>query len=249
MKQLILKLLNRFGYQLAKFPVTEAIPTDFPSDVVRIFQAVRPYTQTSPERINAVCESVRYLTSNGIEGDIVECGVWRGGSMMAAAKMLKELNSSDRRLYLFDTFEGMPPATSEDVDLHGVAGERLIQESIDATGENWNFASLGEVTENLYGTSYPKENITFVKGMIEDTLVANAPAKIALLRLDTDWYESTKHELEVLMPRMAKGGIVIIDDYGHFQGARKAVDEYIATYKPRIFLSRIDYTGRMFVCV
>ena len=82
---------------------------------------------------------------------------------------------------------------------------------------------------------------------MEDTIPKNSPEKISILRLDTDWYESTKHELEYLFPRLSSGGILIIDDYGHFKGAKKAVDEYFTKNKIQYFLNRIDYTGRLIV--
>jgi hypothetical protein len=84
--------------------------------------------------------------------------------------------------------------------------------------------------------------IHFHTGMVEDTIPRLAPERIAILRLDTDWYVSTKHELEWLWPRLSSGGVLIIDDYGHFTGARKAVDEF---FGGQTFLFRIDYTGRL----
>ena len=85
----------------------------------------------------------------------------------------------------------------------------------------------------LHGTGYPPERIHFVRGPVEETLPAGAPDEIALLRLDTDWYESTRHELEHLYPRLAAGGVLLVDDYGHWEGARKAVDEYFADHGDR----------------
>lgn len=95
-------------------------------------------------------------------------------------------------------------------------------------------------------TNFPEANLIYVKGKVEDTLPVNKPAgKIALLRLDTDWYESTKHELNILFPMLVQNGVLIIDDYGHWQGCRKAVDEYIQENKLPLLLNRIDYTGRI----
>ena len=108
-------------------------------------------------------------------------------------------------------------------------------------------ASLEEVQKNMSLTKYPTEKIHFVKGKVEDTIPDKAPEKIAILRLDTDWYESTKHELEYLFPRLIEGGILIIDDYGHFEGSRIAVDEYLEKNNIHDFLHRIDYTGRLLV--
>ena len=103
------------------------------------------------------------------------------------------------------------------------------------------------VKKNIFSIGYDPEKIHFVQGKVEDTIPATIPEKISLLRLDTDWYESTKHELEHLFPRLSKGGILILDDYGHWQGARKAADEYFNNNHISIFLSRADYTGRIAV--
>ena len=96
-------------------------------------------------------------------------------------------------------------------------------------------------------SKYNPKLIHYVKGKVETTIPEQAPKQISLLRLDTDWYASTKHELENLFPRLSPGGILIIDDYGDWQGARKAVDEYVANHAPSLFLSRLDYTGRISV--
>src|SRR5207244_6492838 len=113
------------------------------------------------------------------------------------------------------------------------------------TGLVWAYAPIEEVESNLRGTGYPPDKLHFVAGRVEDTLQRYAPDRIALLRLDTDWYESTRHELVHLFPRLTDGGVLIIDDYGHWAGSRKAVDEYFATEGRRPLLSRIDYTGRI----
>jgi hypothetical protein len=101
------------------------------------------------------------------------------------------------------------------------------------------------VKQAVYSTGYNRDKFHFVQGMVEDTLPEKAPEQIALLRLDTDWYESTRHELIHLFPRLSRGGVLIIDDYGDWEGARKAVDEYIAQHNVAILLNRIDHTGRI----
>jgi O-methyltransferase len=97
----------------------------------------------------------------------------------------------------------------------------------------------------VLGVGYPEEQIHFVEGPVEETVPGSAPAELALLRLDTDWYESTKHELEHLYPRLARGGVLILDDYGYWQGARRAVDEYLAGLDSPLLLNRIDHTARI----
>ena len=106
---------------------------------------------------------------------------------------------------------------------------------------------MEEVRERLVGTGYPPERLHLVPGMVEQTLPGEAPEKIALLRLDTDWYASTRHELEQLYPRLESGGVLIIDDYGHYEGARRAVDEYFERSGEPVLLSRIDFSGRLVV--
>jgi O-methyltransferase len=223
-------------------------PPDIPSSQITTFKKVQPYTMTSPERVFALCEAVNYVHKQNIEGDIVECGVWKGGSMMAVAETLLNLKNTDRNLYLFDTFEGMPPPTEPDRAMDGKSAKEILHWSDKARADSaWCCAPLELVKNTMKSTGYPIDKIHFIKGMIEQTIPASAPKKIALLRLDTDWYESTKHEMNHLFPRLAKGGVLIIDDYGHWQGARKAVDEYLYENGIKIMLTRIDYTGRIAV--
>jgi hypothetical protein len=223
-------------------------PPDIPTYQITIFKKIQPYTMTSSERVFALCEAVSYVHKHGIEGDIVECGVWKGGSMMAIAETLLSLKNTDRYLYLFDTFEGMPPPTEPDRALDGESAEEILHRSDKTrTDSAWCRAPLDLVKNAIKGTGYPIDKIHFIKGMVEQTIPASAPKKIALLRLDTDWYESTRHEMIHLFPRLVKGGVLIIDDYGHWQGARKAVDEYLDENNIKIMLARIDYTGRIAV--
>jgi predicted O-methyltransferase YrrM len=104
---------------------------------------------------------------------------------------------------------------------------------------------MEDVAEALRTTGYDQRRVHLIKGKVEDTVPGAAPETIALLRLDTDWYESTRHELEHLFPRLSPGGVIIIDDYGHWQGARRATDEYLQQNRIRLLLNRIDYTARI----
>lgn len=250
MKDLIRKIVRSFHYDIVKFNVTESIqfPTDFNEDHRAIIKKAKPFTMTSNERLFALIEAVKYISNSGIEGDIVECGVWRGGSMLAAAECLLHLNDTKRRLYLYDTFEGMSKPTENDVTFNNEKAETLLSSNLDKSKNNvWAYASLEDVKNNLSQSKYNPDLITYIKGKVEDTIPKTIPGKIALLRLDTDWYESTKHEMNFLFPRLQKGGVLIIDDYGHWKGARKAIDEYFAQQKMTILLSRIDETGRMMI--
>jgi len=230
--------IRSFGLDVVRFP-----PVDFRSDEREIFQAVRPLTMTSPERIYVLIQAVRYLTKAAIPGGIVECGVWKGGSMAAAARALLQMNDVGRDLYLFDTFRGMTQPGTMDVDYSGKQASKVWAASNGA----WCDAPLEQVKNVLNATGYPKERIHFIEGRVEDTIPASAPQSIALLRLDTDWYESTHHELVHLFPRLTRAGVLIIDDYGHWQGSRKACDEYFEQNRVPILLNRIDVGGRIAV--
>lgn len=223
-----------------------ALPPDFDARAAEIIRSVRPYTMTSPERLFSLIEAARYAAAAPVEGCFVECGVWRGGSMMAAALTLRECASTDRDLYLFDTFEGMSAPTAHDVAIDGQSAAALLQAPRSTAADSpWCYATLPDVQTALARTGYPVERIHYIQGRVEDSLPSRAPRPIALLRLDTDWYESTRHELEHLYPLLSPGGVLIIDDYGHWGGCRKAVDEYFAAHGIRILLNRVDYTGRI----
>lgn len=204
---------------------------------------------TSPERIMALCDAVRYIARRRIEGAIVECGVWRGGSMMAAALTLISERDTTRELYLYDTFAGMTTPDERDVTFRGErASTKMDRIGRDDAGRaKWCAARLKEVEENLERTGYSRERCHFIEGPVDQTLPDITPGPISLLRLDTDFYESTRHELEHLFPLIVEGGVLIVDDYGHWVGARRAVDEYLDRNGIVLLLSRIDYTGRIAV--
>jgi hypothetical protein len=221
-----------------------SLPIDFDEHDSELWQRVRPYTMTTPPRVYALVRAVEYVAERPIPGALVECGVWRGGSMMAIALTLLRLGVTERDLYLFDTFTGMTEPTEEDVrHTGGSAAEILASESKDS--HHWAIAPLDQVKEAVLGVGYPEERIHFVQGPVEETLPANAPDEIALLRLDTDWYGSTKHELVHLYPRLHEGGPLIIDDYAYWEGARRAVDEYVREQDLPLLLNRIDHTARI----
>jgi hypothetical protein len=201
----------------------------------------------------ALVDAVRYCEQRRVPGAFVECGVWRGGSVLAMILTLQAMGAERRDIYLYDTFESMTAPTSEDVsDIEPPALEtwqEAEREGRTAWGELFDAESFNEqrVRRLLTGTGYPAAQLHFVRGPVEATVPGVAPGEIALLRLDTDWYGSTRHELVHLFPRLRAGGVLIIDDYGHWRGAQRAVDEYFRTEHPPLLLSRIDYTGRIAV--
>jgi O-methyltransferase len=245
--EIIKELIKRTSINIARSLGWKSFPPDFDDEAIEIIKAINPYTMTSIERQFALIQAVRYIIKANIPGSIVECGVWRGGSMMAVAYTLQQLDKDDRDLYLFDTYEGMTIPTDVDINYKGEPAKNKFEQQKKAGDTcDWCYATIEDVKRNLLDTKYNVDRIKFIKGKVEDTIPQSAPDQISLLRLDTDWYESTRHELIHLFPRISRGGVLIIDDYGYWRGSRKATDEYLAKENmTSILLNRIDYTGRI----
>ena len=228
-------------------PKPKALPSDYDDEAKEIIRAVRPWTMTGPDKMYALIQAVRYVTRHRIPGDVVECGVWRGGSMQAVARTLLAAGDTTRDLHLFDTYEGMPPPTDRDVRRSDerTADELLAAESPDDS-KVWAVATLDDVQDGFSRVPYPGERVHFVQGKVEATIPEHAPEQISILRLDTDWYESTRHELEHLYPRLSPGGVLLLDDYGYWEGAREAVDEFLEQSGERLLLMRMA-SGRLAV--
>jgi len=243
------RVLARAGYDLVRRPSGDALAETHPDLDRRFDELMRrcgPYTMTSVERLYALWEAVRHIDAAAIDGDVVECGVWRGGSSMLAALTLLQNGTSDRHLWLYDTYEGMSEPTERDFGPDGQPVTELWDKHRDDKGsELLCWASLDDVRANVGTTGYQAERISYIRGKVEDTIPEAIPEQIALLRLDTDWYESTRHELEHLYPRLRPGGVLILDDYGFWRGARDAVDEYLREQGVQLLLNRVDDCGRM----
>ena len=252
MKKILQKAANRIGVDIRRYrpptgaPAFDAASFDMSKEEKAIIDRARPFTMTDVARMAALMNAVTYLAKNKIPGDIAECGVWRGGSMMVAALTLLAHGDRSRSLYLYDTFEGMSAPTELDKNTEGVSAQQQLDETERGEGV-WCHAGLDDVRANILSTGYPADKIHFVKGKVEDTLPGTMPVHLSLLRLDTDWYESTKQEMIHLFPKLHERGVLILDDYGHWQGARKAVDEYFLEQKLSVYLHRIDYSGRILV--
>ncbi|MHC4948148.1 MAG: TylF/MycF/NovP-related O-methyltransferase [Planctomycetota bacterium] len=214
------------------------IPRNVDEGFAELCRRCGPHSMVSPPRMHSLYQAVRHVVANDVPGAVVECGVWRGGCMMLAALALGRLGDTSRSLYLYDTFRGMPPPDAADGP---VARERW---SLNQKRGGWCASSLDEVQRNMARTGYPAERIRYVEGKVEETIPGVAPDEIAILRLDTDWHGSTLHELEHLYPRLARGGVLLVDDYGHWPGVRTAVDEYIERERIDILLHRVDSSGR-----
>lgn len=210
-----------------------------PTPLVRAMK----YSKATPQRLAAMQAAVELIDKHHVEGDIVECGVWRGGHLILA-----RILSPTRTCWAYDTFAGMPEPGPYDKKKSGVKATDILARK---PQKRMSYASFEEVRNNFSVEGVlDHELVKFIIGDVTQTLLKeiNLPVKIAILRLDTDWYESTKIEMEVLYPRLVEGGILIVDDYGHWMGARKAIQEYFAAHGwDAKKLKPIDYTAVMMV--
>ncbi len=192
----------------------------------------KPYSLLGAEAFYNLFCATEYIARCKIPGDFVECGVYLGGTVLALSHFAFHWGLTDRKFYLYDTFDGFPAGITE----------------VNIRGETVKFrsgASFLEQTRAVIAESpFPREQFEFVPGPVEQTLRRIAPEKIALLRLDTDYYESTRVELSELYPRLAAGGVLVVDDYGCFRGARRATDEFIAQQQPNLLLLRVNFSVR-----
>jgi len=246
--------LRSLGFELRRYHVgiqfrhRDSI-ADIDDATRELFKYVESFTMTGIEDIAVLRQAVEYIVRHDIPGDIVECGVWKGGSMMAIARTLIEHGDATRALYLCDTFSGMTTPTSVDKDFLGIDAQEQMDDAIPlkSTAHIWAVAPLDAVKRAMSATGYDQARIQYVRGRVEDTLPCSAPEAIALLRLDTDWFESTYHEMLHLFPRLVRGGVLIVDDYGHWKGSRLAVDKYLQETKTQLLLNRINYSARIAV--
>jgi O-methyltransferase len=250
LKRHIKRVINSFGYDICKIAQDKKIemPIELRAEEQEIVHYVKRngLSMVSDERLFSTAMACRHVIDRNVEGAFVECGVWRGGNAIIAAAIF-ELYKSDRKVYLYDTFKGMTEPTS--ADKYSATNAPVLETYLEHQREEhneWAYVPIEKVRDNFADAGLSDDNLVFIQGDVLRTLQVegNLPDKIAVLRLDTDWYESTKVELEVLYPRMNVGGVLMIDDYGYFTGSRKATDEYFTTHGRRPFLQYIDGTGR-----
>ena len=202
------------------------------------------YSMTNFERMWSLIQSFHHVRQESLVGDFVECGVWKGGNIILLKKLIEKFNLK-KNIYGFDTFEGMVEPSFYDVNYNNKSAKKMFDEH---KKKDIGFAmcSLDDVSSNIKKNT-KTDNIFLIKGKVENTLKnkKKLPKKISILRLDTDFYESTKIELEILFPRLVKGGVLIVDDYGFWKGAKKAVDEYFCDY--RQFMHYVDHSCRLLI--
>lgn len=246
----LLSVIRHFGILVQRVNMTTIVapPVELSNEVMRLVSEVetRAYSSSSKQRLYATALACQYAIQNEVQGDFVECGTWRGGHAIIARGVFDSYGNN-RKVWIFDTFSGMSSPSEFDLDLNGKsAATEFVKyaENMPEDENDWRHAGIVEVKKNFTSLGLEIDTVKFVQGMVEKTLLSNhLPGSIAVLRLDTDWYESTKIELEVLYPLLSPGGVLIIDDYGHWKGCRKAVDEYFVDVQ-RPFLQYIDYTCR-----
>lgn len=249
-KKFIKKFLNIFSYDIKKLQSLNLLLFNSENDnnFEKYFQICsKESLNVSKERFASLYQAINYIIKNSIDGDFVECGVFMGGSSMMMSYAMSEFDNNDtskKKIWLYDTYQGMANASIHDKNiLHQNAITELNSNKKKENKKDiWAYSSLSYVKNNMNKTNIKFEKVKFVEGLVEDTLLKDKPEKISLLRLDTDFYESTKIELEKLYPLLEIGGILIIDDYGHWKGCKKAVDEYFKDEK-NIFFQQIDYSG------
>ena len=247
------KLLNYFNFIINKIGLNidfmdDPYPTEIEPKNKKLIEFVKPNSMSSNIRLHELINSIDYILRNNIKGDFVECGIWRGANLVVMQKLLERNEIDNIKVFGYDTFDGMSEPSKYDYDLIGNKAEDLMNKTPKKEGRGiWAYSTFQRVKNIIDNSVDSPENIKLIKGKVEETLIQkkNLPKKISLLRLDTDFYESTKVEMEVLYPLLVKGGVLIIDDYGHFKGARKAVDDYFQNQQ--IWLKYVDITCRLYI--
>jgi len=246
------KILNIFNYKVEHVNSWYLRQENFISEMTEketeIVKKIQPFTMCKTANHWAIIQSLKHIKKNNIKGDLVECGVYKGGNIILYKKIIDQI-SIKKKIFAYDTFEGMAKPGEHDKDLKDINALETFKK-YESSKVRWCYSNIDEVKENINKFGINCENdFIFIKGKVEETLLEkkNLPEKISLLRLDTDFYESTKIELEVLYPRLQPGGVLIIDDYGHWKGSKKAVDEYFDSKNNFYWFHRIDYASRLLI--
>jgi hypothetical protein len=236
-----MKILN---YEIRKVNEKKKVIIEVNNYEKKLINKCLQYSMTNFERMWSLIQSFHHVRQESLVGDFVECGVWKGGNIILLKKLIEKFNMK-KNIYGFDTFEGMVEPSFYDVNYNNKSAKKMFDEH---KKKEIGFAmcSLDDVKRNIKKNT-KIDNIFLIKGKVEDTLKnkRKLPKNISILRLDTDFYESTKIELEILFPRLVKGGVLIVDDYGFWKGAKKAVDEYFCGY--RQFMHYIDHSCRLLI--
>ena len=236
-----MKILN---YEIRKVNEKKKVIIEVNNYEKKLINKCLQYSMTNFERMWSLIQSFHHVRQESLVGDFVECGVWKGGNIILLKKLIEKFNMK-KNIYGFDTFEGMVEPSFYDVNYNNKSAKKMFDEH-KKNEIGFAMCSLDDVKRNIKKNT-KTDNIFLIKGKVEDTLKnkRKLPKKISILRLDTDFYESTKIELEILFPRLVKGGVLIVDDYGFWKGAKKAVDEYFCDY--RQFMHYVDHSCRLLI--
>lgn len=255
-KNNIKKGINFLGYDITLLSQKPDNKLEYWQEAKQAISMVKQNTMLSDLKLATLYEQVIYCEKNNIEGDYVECGVWKGGAVGIIATANLKYGQQRRHIHLFDSFDDIcEPITEIDgkqamKDIESLYGRKVdnykgelkpLSGIYDSRGGHGTIETCKElIVEKI---RYPKEYLYFHEGWFQETLPIVAPVlkKIALLRLDADWYTSTKICLEYLFDKVVIGGIIIIDDYGRYDGCKKAVDEFLVTKHQTVLLNYADY--------
>jgi O-methyltransferase len=237
-------LARRFGYNFEVNPFSKnGFPGYVEPEFIKLVEKYRDKTMVPWGGLHMAYRAARYVAENKVPGAIVECGIWRGGCVLLMADAIAKTGAI-YDYYLYDTYAGMSEPGNEDTSAIGHARKFFGNAKWGKDHVDWCYASVDDVSANIEVSGNPRERFKLIEGKVEDTIPNTVPDEIALLRLDTDWYESTRHEMIHLFPKLTRGGVFICDDYGFWQGAQKAVDEYLAALDEPFLLTVDSSTGR-----
>ena len=243
-ERIIQNLLSIFKLKLVR--ISNDFPIEADIEIKKLVNLSSRYSMTGKARMYFLSQAILNVKKNNLEGDFVECGVWQGGNILLYDLLNKHYNLK-KLIFAYDTFEGMPTPKKIDINYSETSAHKLmkITEKINGKNNVHSFADLNLVKKNILKYSN-LNSIRFIEGKVEKTLLneENLPKKISILRLDTDFYNSTKKELEILYPRLVSGGVCVLDDYGYWKGQRKAVDEYFGDQK---WLHIVDQSCRYLI--
>jgi hypothetical protein len=227
LKKVILDALASRGLKLARLDAE--YPIEISIENKNDIESCNRFTMIGISRLVCNVIAMKYVEENSLVGDVVETGVWKGGSIALLARTSLDFGNHERTFWAFDTFAGMPEPGSLDEKF---AHDKFAELKDHSGYSDWCRANETDVRSNIEHLCGSLTNFKFVKGKVEETLKIeeNLPTKISLLRIDTDWYDSTRAALEVLYPKVVSGGVVIVDDYGAWSGSQIAVDEFFSKF-------------------
>ncbi|MEO1563877.1 MAG: TylF/MycF/NovP-related O-methyltransferase [Pseudomonadota bacterium] len=192
------------------------------------------FSMAGHKRLRSLADQVIETVQNGVPGDFIETGVWRGGACALVRGLYKALDVSDRRVFVADSFQGLPPPDPDSFPQ---------DKNLDLSIYPELAIPLKEVKKTFEAYGLLDDQVQFVEGWFKDTLHKVDSQCFSIIRLDGDLYESTIQALDALYPKLSAGGYLIVDDYGAIPACRKAVKDYRTTHGITSDIHEIDWTG------